>query len=45
MPRDELIDLAKLSRAYVEHWHDPLSIVSSIKSDYEKALGAQVIED
>lgn len=45
MSRDELINLAKLSRAYVEHWHDPLSIVSSIKSDYEKALGAQVIED
>ena len=45
MPRDELINLAKLSRAYVEHWHDPLSIVRSIKRDYEKALGMQVIED
>lgn len=29
------------SRAYVEKWHDPLKIASSIKSDYEAAVQAQ----
>lgn len=45
MTRDELINLGKLSRTYVENWHDPLYIVSNIKRDYEKALGIESLED
>lgn len=38
MPREELLSLAKASRAFVEKWHDPLRIVSKIKVDYANAL-------
>ena len=38
MPRLELLDLAKRSRAYVEKWHDPVEIAKRIKYDMEIAL-------
>ena len=38
MPRSDLLALAKKSRAFVERWHDPLSIARGIKADYEEAL-------
>jgi glycosyltransferase involved in cell wall biosynthesis len=41
MPREELLALAKRSRAFVERWHDPLNIAKRIKFDYERALLAR----
>lgn len=41
MPREELLQLARRSRAFVERWHDPLAIARSIKADYEKAIELQ----
>ncbi|MBK7674968.1 MAG: glycosyltransferase family 1 protein [Candidatus Accumulibacter sp.] len=38
MSRQELLALAKKSRAYVEKWHDPLAIAQRVKQDYELAL-------
>ena len=38
MPREELLSVAKASRAFVEKWHDPVRIVSKIKGDYTNAL-------
>jgi glycosyltransferase involved in cell wall biosynthesis len=38
MPRDELVERAKQSRAYTELWHDPLAITSRIADDYRRAL-------
>ena len=38
MPRAQLVELGKKSRAYVERWHDPLTIAVDIKRDYEAAL-------
>lgn len=38
LPRSELVELGKRSRAYVERWHDPLKIAAEIKADYELAL-------
>jgi hypothetical protein len=38
MPREELLSVAKASRAFVEKWHDPVRIVSEIKGDYTNAL-------
>jgi hypothetical protein len=40
MPRERLLILAKRSRAYVEKWHDPLSIAIRIKRDLEQAMEA-----
>ena len=40
MSRQELLALAKKSRAYVEKWHDPLAIAQRVKHDYELALRA-----
>ncbi len=37
MPRDELLALAKKSRAYVERWHDPIIIARRLKKDMEEA--------
>lgn len=42
MSRSELLNLGKLSRRYVESWHDPIRIVNDIKSDYERALRARL---
>jgi hypothetical protein len=38
MPRIELYQLAKRSRAYVEKWHDPIVIAMQVKADYEEGL-------
>lgn len=38
MPRADLVAIGKRSRAFVERWHDPLSIAKTIKTDYERAL-------
>lgn len=42
MSNTELSNLSRQSRAYVEKWHDPLSIVDGIKRDYEKALDKKI---
>lgn len=39
MPRPKLLELAKVSRAYVERWHDPMMIAQRVKVDIESALG------
>ncbi len=41
MPRPQLLELAKLSRAYVERWHNPITIAKRIKVDIEQALSAK----
>ncbi|NWD49595.1 glycosyltransferase family 1 protein [Pseudomonas gingeri] len=38
MPREELVALGRRSRAFVERWHDPMSIARAIQADYEKTL-------
>lgn len=40
MPRGELVALGKKSRAFVEHWHDPIRIAQMIKADYEQFIVA-----
>ena len=39
MPRTDLVKMAKKSRAYVEKWHNPITIANRIKIDMEFALG------
>jgi hypothetical protein len=39
MPRTDLVKMAKKSRAYVEKWHNPITIAKRIKTDMEFALG------
>lgn len=41
MPRAQLLELAKRSRAYVERWHDPVNIAKRIRADIEQALSAK----
>lgn len=36
-PRDEVVQRAKRSRAYVERWHDPVTISQKIAEDYRRA--------
>jgi glycosyltransferase involved in cell wall biosynthesis len=38
MPREQLHQLGRRSRAYVERWHDPKEIAGQIRADYEAAL-------
>lgn len=38
LSRQELLKIARRSRAYVKKWHNPLKIASALKSDYETAL-------
>jgi len=38
MSKQELLQLAKRSRAYVEKWHDPLRIAERVKADIQQAL-------
>lgn len=38
MSREELLNKAKASRAFVEKWHDPILIAERLKTDYESAL-------
>ena len=37
MPRSELVDRAKKSRAFVERWHDPVAITAKIADDYARS--------
>ena len=37
--REQLPEVGRASRAYVERWHDPLKIAARTKADYERALG------
>ena len=41
MPRTQLLDLAKRSRAYVERWHNPITIAERIKQDIKQALSSK----
>ena len=41
MPRAQLLELAKRSRAYVERWHNPITIAERIKLDIEQALSSK----
>jgi hypothetical protein len=36
--RDELVAVGARSRAYVEHWHDPLVVAARTKATYERIL-------
>lgn len=38
MPRDELVERARRSRAFVERWHDPGAIASKTALDYRREL-------
>lgn len=38
MPREQLHQLGRRSRAYVERWHDPKEIAGQIWADYEASL-------
>jgi hypothetical protein len=40
MPRNDLLELAKSCRAYVERWHDPIAIAQRVKKDIEDALAS-----
>jgi len=42
MPRAQLVEIAKRGRAYVERWHDPLTIAADMKRCYEAALSRSV---
>ena len=36
--RDDVAELGRRSRAYVERWHDPLAIARQVKGDYEAVV-------
>lgn len=38
MPREDIYELGRKSRAFVEKWHDPIAIAKQIMEDYEKVL-------
>ncbi|MDH0732176.1 glycosyltransferase family 1 protein [Pseudomonas sichuanensis] len=40
MPREQLVELAKRSRAFVEKWHDPARIAALISDDYHASTRA-----
>jgi glycosyltransferase involved in cell wall biosynthesis len=40
-PRKDLVALGRRSRAFVERWHDPMSIAAHFKQDYELALAGK----
>jgi hypothetical protein len=41
--RDQLPEVGRRSRAYVERWHDPLKIAARLKGDYESILATKRI--
>ncbi len=41
MPRVQLLVLAKRSRAYVERWHNPITVAKRIKADIEQAISVK----
>ena len=42
MSREELVDLAQRSRAYVERWHDPMQIAALIADDYLASINTRL---
>lgn len=38
MPRTDLLEIARKSRAYVEKWHNPIIVAERIRGDMEAAL-------
>ncbi len=40
-PRQELVNLGRRSRVFVERWHDPMQIAALIKRDYELAIASK----
>jgi glycosyltransferase involved in cell wall biosynthesis len=38
--RDDLPEVGRLSRTFVENWHNPLNIAASLKTEYEAILAA-----
>ena len=36
--RDQLPEVGRASRAFVERWHDPLKVAARTKADYERAV-------
>jgi glycosyltransferase involved in cell wall biosynthesis len=38
LPRQNLLEIAKKSRDFVERWHDPIKIAERIKNDIENSL-------
>lgn len=43
--RDELQMRGRISRRYVERWHDPLRIASDLKADYERIARSKRVGD
>ena len=39
--RQEIPEMGRRSRAYVEQWHDPLKIAAALKADYEAIMAAK----
>ncbi len=39
--KDELAEIGRRSRAYVERWHDPLKIAARLKSEYEAIMATK----
>lgn len=39
--KDDLPNIGRASRAYVEKWHDPLAIAARLKADYETMLASK----
>jgi glycosyltransferase involved in cell wall biosynthesis len=40
--KDELSERGRLSRAYVERWHDPLAIAARLKSEYQAIMSSKL---
>ena len=41
MPRAQLLEVAERSRAYVERWHNPITIAKRIRKDIEQAISTK----
>jgi hypothetical protein len=41
LPREELLELAKKSREYVERWHNANEIAKRIKNDIENVINTK----
>jgi hypothetical protein len=41
MPRVQLLEVAERSRAYVERWHNPITIAKRIRKDIEQAISTK----
>lgn len=45
MPRDELLEIGRKSRRFVELWHDPLKIAAKLLDDYERVSAEKVAQN